>query len=987
MEGPSGLVLECDYNSDLFEQSTIDRWLGHFETLLAGMAAGPAEVLDKLPILTAQERKEITLDWNSTEVQYPLERCLFEFIDQQVERTPDAPALAFEGETLTYRQLNARANQLAHYLRGRGVGPEKLVAVVAERSLEMVVALLGIIKAGGAYVPIDPWNPEERLALLLGEVQAPVVLTQQRFASRLPKSCAALALDTQWREISSQPETNPERLTNPGNSAYVIYTSGSTGLPKGVINIHRGIVNRLLWMQDAFQIGRTDRVLQKTPFTFDVSVWEFFWPLMTGACLVMARPEGHKDPDYLVSTIASERITTLHFVPSMLEVFLDARGVESLASIERVICSGEALTMAAQQRFFERLPKAELHNLYGPTEAAVDVTHWPCRKGSQFSTVPIGKPIANTQIYVLDSYMNPTPIGVSGELHIGGVQVARGYLNRPELTAERFIADPFSSRQISSQQISSQPDARLYKTGDLVRYLSDGNIEYLGRADHQVKIRGFRIELGEIEAALQRLDAVRECVAVAREDEPGQKQLVAYIVPKTGAMPDAESLRRHLKQSLPDYMVPSSFVLLEKFPLTSSGKINRKSLPLPSSGTAPSARNFVEPRSEREKALAAIWCEILKLPKVGIESNFFDIGGHSLLAIRVVSRIRDQFQVDLSPRIFFANATIAALAQIIDQEIAQTKSAAIQKIPRRQGTGPSPLSFAQERLWFLDQLASGSPVYNIVDIIEFAHVSDASLIKRAFAELVNRHEILRTAFSESEGDPVQMAQPSIELSLREVDLSALPAAEKEFVWTRIAREQGRKAFDLAKPPLFRATLAHLGQQEYLLLLALHHIVADEWSMEVLHRDLHRIYGALAQQRPAPLLPLPIQYADFAAWQREFLTGEILDRQASYWKAQLAGAPTVLDLATDKPRPAVQSFRGAAMSMKFSGGIIGARQGARPRGKSHAVHDFYGHVHGFGQSLHRPAGHSGGESDFGPHTERNGRARRIFPEYHRAARPV
>ena len=904
VESASSLVLECDYNSDLFEQATIDRWLRHFETLLSGIAASPSEALGKLPILTQQERQEITVGWNSTKMDYPLDRCLFEFVEQQVEQTPDAAALVFEGETLSYAQLNARANQLAHYLRGRGVGPEKLVAVCAERSLEMVVALLGIIKAGGAYVPVDPWNPKERLALLLDEVKAPVVLTQQRFVDRLPSSSPLLALDTQWSEILYQPEANPGRLTNASNAAYVIYTSGSTGLPKGVINTHRGIVNRLLWMQDGFKIGSGDRVLQKTPFTFDVSVWEFFWPLMTGACLVVARPEGHKDPDYLVSIIASERITTLHFVPSMLEIFIEARGLEAQQSLVRVICSGEALSRATQERFFERLPETELHNLYGPTEAAVDVTHWPCQKDSHLSVVPIGKPVANTQIYVVDRYMNPTPIGVSGELHIGGVQVARGYLNRPELTAERFIRDCFSDL----------PGARLYKTGDLVRYLSDGNMEYLGRADHQVKIRGFRIELGDIEATLQRHTAVRETVVVAREDEPGQKQLVAYIVPKSGAVPEPESLRQHLRQSLPDYMVPSAFVLLEKFTLTSSGKVDRKALPAPSGDSALDAQNLVEPRTETERAVAAIWCEILKLQKVGAESNFFDIGGHSLLAIRVVSRIRDQFQVDLSPRVFFANATVAALAHEIDQ--AKGVHAAIQKIPRRKHMGPSPLSFAQARLWFLDQLATGSPVYNIVDIVEFARPANSELIKRAVNELVSRHEILHTAFSESEGDPVQFAQPSVDVALPEIDLSGLPSAQKEAEWTRIAREQGRTPFDLAKPPLFRATLVHLGEQEYLLLLALHHIIADEWSMEVLHRDLHKIYGAFFRNRPSSLPELPIQFADFATWEREWLSGDVLGQQASYWKAELAGAPTVLELATDKPRPAVQSFRGAAASMKF-----------------------------------------------------------------------
>ena len=895
VEGPRGLLVECDYNTDIFGAATIERWIQHLQTLLESIAANPAGSLAMLPVLTEAERRELTVQWNNTAVEYPSDRCLFEFIEAQVERTPDAPAVIFEAQTISYRELNARANRLAHHLRKRGVGPETLVAVCAERSLEMMVALLGIIKAGGAYVPLDPHYPPERLALLLEDLKSPLLLTQQKFVSRLPADQAVFVLDAGWAELSAEPENNPTRLTGPTNAVYVIYTSGSTGKPKGVINVHRGIVNRLLWMQDAYGLGPSDRVLQKTPYTFDVSVWEFFWPLMTGACLVIARPDGHKDPVYLVSTIRTQLITTLHFVPSMLELFLDTPGLESLDSLRRVVCSGEALGSGVQRRFFERLPGSELHNLYGPTEASVDVTYWACRKDAGDQPVPIGKPIANTQIYVLDRRLNPVPIGVAGELHIGGVGVARGYLNRDDLTAERFIPDCYSA----------QPGARLYKTGDLVHFLADGNIEYLGRMDNQVKIRGLRVELGEIESVLGEQPGVRQAIVAV---PPGDKTLVAYVVPKDSGDSGLEGrLREALKLRLPDYMVPSAFVLLETLPLTTSGKVDRKALPSPNYASLQPAHELIAPRTETEKALAAIWTEVLNVERFGINDDFFDLGGHSLLAIRAVSRIRNVFELDLSPRTFFANSTIAGLAKALAEAESTDKS--IARITRREHTGPCPLSFAQERLWFLDQLAPGSPAYNIVDVIRFGGPLDAQVLEQALKELVHRHETLRTAFSQRDGQPVQIVMPSIDVMLPVLDLSSIDQREQQGEWLRVAREEGRTPFNFAEPPLFRGTLVHLNRQEHLLLLTIHHIIADEWSMEVLHKELHQLYQSFSLGERSPLPELPVQYTDFACWQRDWLQGELLQTQISYWKQELAGAPPVLQLPTDKLRPAMQSFRG------------------------------------------------------------------------------
>jgi amino acid adenylation domain-containing protein len=528
-EEADSLNVEIEYSTDLFEAETIDRMAGHFQTLLEGIITNPNQLLSELPLLTSAEQQQLQT-WNQTQVDYPLDRCLHQWIEAQVERTPDAIAVRFEGQHLTYRELNERANQLAHYLQTRGVKPEVLVGICVDRSLEMVIGLLGILKAGGAYLPFDPSYPLERLAFMLEDSQVPVLLTQAHLVDWLPPHQAeVICLDRDWTEIAQESNQTIDSGVTSSNLAYVIYTSGSTGKPKGAMNTHRSICNRLLWMQDEYQLSGGDRVLQKTPFSFDVSVWEFFWTLMSGATLVVARPDGHKDPAYLVQLIAEQQITTLHFVPSMLRVFLEEPEVERCDSLRHVMCSGEALPVDLQNRFFERL-NAKLHNLYGPTEAAVDVTYWQCQPEADQRSVPIGRPIANTQMYVLDSHLQPVPIGITGELYIGGVNVARGYLNRPALTAEKFLPDPFFNHgKTSPTPHSPLPTPHLYKTGDLARYRPDGAIDYLGRLDHQVKLRGFRIELGEIETVLAQHPDIQEAVVLVQESL-GTKRLIAYLV-------------------------------------------------------------------------------------------------------------------------------------------------------------------------------------------------------------------------------------------------------------------------------------------------------------------------------------------------------------------------------------------------------------------------------------------------------------------------
>jgi amino acid adenylation domain-containing protein len=654
------MLLRIEYDKDRFDQKSIDRMIGHVKTILERTIIDAGKKTAEISILTEEEKHQILVEWNNNNVDYPKNRCLHELFEMQAAAKPRNIALSYRKEHLTYKELNERANQLAHCLRKMGVGPETMVGLFMERSFEMVIGIYGILKAGGAYVPLDPEYPRDRVAFMLEDTAIPVILTQSYLADKLP-DCGAtvINLDSDWVNIAKQPTANLTTGVKVENLAYVIYTSGSTGKPKGVLNEHRGIVNRLLWMQDEYRLDESDRVLQKTPFSFDVSVWEFFWPLLFGARLVIAQPGGHRDSAYLVGIITNENITTLHFVPSMLQIFLEESGVEKCKSIKRLICSGEALPYELQKKCFDRLD-TELHNLYGPTEAAVDVTYWRCQRESGLQIVPIGRPVANTQVYILNEYMQPLPIGASGELHIGGVQVARGYLNRPDLTAEKFVRDPFSN----------QLGARLYKTGDLCRYLPDGNIEYLGRNDFQVKIRGLRIEIGEIEGVLMQHPAVREAVVLARADDvvPGDKRLIAYLTGNQTAEINLDGLREFLKAKLPGYMVPSAFVQLEAFPLTGSGKVDRKALPEPKEGPRQTKEAYEAPRGRLEEVIAMIWQEVLEVEKVGVHDNFFDLGGHSLLLVRVRNKLQTYLQREILIVDLFERPTIKSLAQFLSEE-------------------------------------------------------------------------------------------------------------------------------------------------------------------------------------------------------------------------------------------------------------------------------------------------------------------------------
>ncbi|PVX70888.1 non-ribosomal peptide synthetase, partial [Paraburkholderia unamae] len=670
----------------LFDREAVEQLARHYRVILEAVAAEPQRRIGDLPLMGGAEQRAVLMDWNDTHIEWPAPApTLAEAFEAQVRLTPDAIAVSFDREPnhepLTYGALNARANRLAHHLREHGVGPDRLVAVCMERSVDMIVALLGVLKAGGAYVPLDPAYPAERLAYLLGDTAAAVLITQ----SHLPcaphlQHAQTVYLDGYETAFAYAPDHNPAGVCTSSHLAYCIYTSGSTGNPKGALNTHGAIVNRLLWMQHEYGLGPNDTVLQKTPFTFDVSVWEFFWPLLNGARLVIAKPEGHKDPAYLADAIQRHRVTTLHFVPSMLQAFLNAGMHLTQHALRQVFCSGEALPCALQQQFHRHFNPVKLHNLYGPTEAAVDVTFWHCEPGGDptAASVPIGRPVANTRMYVLDGELRPVPPGVEGDLFIGGVQLARGYLKRPGLTAEKFIPNPYGV-----------VGSRLYRTGDRARYRRDGVLEFLGRSDDQVKLRGLRIEPGEIENALQaHPDVLAAAVAVkgGTQGELYEAQLVGYVVMRAGRSLDNAALRAHLLQCLPDYMVPGIWMCLDALPLNANGKLERKRLPEPDGASREASVNgtpYVAPRTPTETMLATLWAELLGVERVGIDDNFFELGGHSLLATQVIARLTDCFPRALTMRTLFDSPTIAAIARVLDAE-PSTEGNRIRRMPAIQ---------------------------------------------------------------------------------------------------------------------------------------------------------------------------------------------------------------------------------------------------------------------------------------------------------------
>jgi amino acid adenylation domain-containing protein len=807
-------------------------------------------------------------------------------------------AVVCEHNTLTYYALNRQANQLAHWLIEQGVRPDSRVGVCLTRSCELVVALLATLKAGGAYVPLDPGYPQERLSYMLADSQPVVLITTAALSERLgdvpagTRKVEMAAGDSPW---SACPATNPEPasqgLTN-RHLAYVIYTSGSTGKPKGVMNEHRGVVNRLQWMKDGYGFSPSDVVLQKTPFSFDVSVWEFFCTLWSGARLVMAKPEGHKDPVYLRELITACGVTILHFVPPMLQSFLEVVRSGDCPSVRHIFCSGEALSAETVRKSHARLSHVALHNLYGPTEAAVDVTAWTSPGELCGEQVAIGYPVANTQIYILDGAGHPVPLGVSGEIYIGGVQVARGYLNRPDLTDERFVSDPYSD----------ESGAKMYRTGDMGSWLPDGTIGYQGRNDDQVKVRGFRIELGEISSALQSCPGVKEAVVVARDAGGGDKRLVGYYTQGSSAVA-LSTLKTELESRLPGYMVPSAYVLLEEMPLTPNGKVNRKALPAPDE-QALVRQAYAAPEGLLERRLAEIWSALLGVEPVGRFDNFFELGGHSLLALRMVARVREMLARELTLTTLFEQPILRDVALNLEDNA----SPALPSItPNISGNTP-PLSMAQQRLWFLSQMDPDSAsAYVITGSVRLEGKLNVDALQRALNQIVARHAPLRTHFSNIDGIPVQIIDDVHQgFPLIWLDGETMLDELAPF----------RPVFDPAQGPLIQGQLICIHEDEHWLRLAMHHMVTDGWSMGIFTRELSVLYRAFCHGSDNPLPPLLVQYGDYALWQQQHLQGEVLRQQQQFWVEQLTGVPECLALPTDRPRPTCQDYSGAGVDVRL-----------------------------------------------------------------------
>nr|WP_245772660.1 non-ribosomal peptide synthetase [Myxococcus fulvus] len=897
-ESPRGHELSFQYSTDLFEAPTVERLLSHYVRLLEDALGAPSRQVAHLSLLDAAERQQVLRDFNDTQCAVDEAATLVSLIESQTERTPELRALTFEGQHLTYGELETRSNQLARHLQSLGVGPEVLVGVFLERSLELVVTLLGILKSGAAYLPLDPELPRERLAGMLEDGGAPVVITLQDLASRLPPHVGhTVLLDTEATKLASLPGTRVASRPHPDSLAYVIFTSGSTGRPKGAMNSHRAIANRLSWMHEVHALAPGESVLQKTPTSFDVSVWELFWPLTVGARLVLARPGGHREPAYLAKLLAEERITLAHFVPSMLGAFLEEPW-EPLTDLRRLVCSGEALSVELVRRAHERLPAAEVHNLYGPTEAAVEVTHWHCPRGDARTSVPIGHPVANTHLLVLDTAGHPVPVGVQGELHIGGVQVGRGYWRRPELTAERFIPDAFSDT----------PGASLYRTGDLARWRGDGTLEYLGRTDFQVKVRGQRIELEEIELALRRLPSVRDAVVLARATSRNDVRLIAYVVAREGRAEEAATARTALKAVLPEAMVPSALIVLDALPLTPSGKTDRGALlrlPLPEVEASHDTEEA--PRDPLEQLLASFFCQVLGVEKVSRDADFFAMGGHSLSATRLVSRIRRALGQELSLKALFLSPTVAGIARVLSEQAPGPSAPLPAPEPRGDDTAAAP-SFSQERMWFLQQLQPDSASLAVPEATELRGPLDVEALESALLFLLERHTALRAIFTPAEGGPRLGLEPVPMRVLDREDLST-EAASRD-VLTRRLTEESERPFRLDTGPLYRFHLFLLAPEHHVLLLVFHHIVVDGLSMDIFLRELAESYAACRENRAPTAAPLTLDFADVAAWQR---TPALLARQdvhLEYWRRKLDGAPTVLELPTDVPRHPGRGHAGA-----------------------------------------------------------------------------
>jgi amino acid adenylation domain-containing protein len=882
-----------EFNTDLFEVNTIRRMSGHYQTLLAGMVAGQDQGIRALPLLTAAEQDQLLVQWNETTIVFAQDQPVYALFDAQADRTPDAIALVGFETKISYATLLARANQLAQHLQKLGVGPEACIAVYLERSPEWIICLLAILKAGAAYLPLDPTSPPERILFMLRDAQVSFVLTSTLLAQKLGgHSTQLICVDSEWDNLAGESTETPANKAQPDNLAYIIYTSGSTGSPKGVAVAHRELQNLVQWHARAFALQEGDRSTQLAGLGFDATIWEL-WPYLTsGSGIYLANEEVRVAPEALRDWLVAEQIT-VSWVPTPLAECLLALDWPPNTALRVLNTAGEQL---------HRYPSAWLPfavvNSYGPTETTVVVSSGVIEPTKLIGRLPhIGKPISNVKLYVLDGQMEAVPVGVVGELYVGGAALARGYRGLAAATAERFVPDLYSRAG----------GERLYKTGDLVRYLADGNLDYVGRADQQVKIRGYRIELGEIEAVLEKHEAVHEAIATVRAED-GQKRLVAYVVAGNGFIPDAGKLRAYLLERLPAYMVPAAIVFIDKTPLTPNGKVDQQALPEPD--WVQMELGWIAPRTQTEEVLAGLWMQVLGIDRVGVNNNFFELGGHSLLATQVISRMREVFHVELPLLEFFERPTISDLAQSIETAIRTQQEFEPFSIKPRDPDGEPPLSFAQQRLWFLEHLKPNSSLYLIPVAARLTGPLNAKAFAESLKEIVRRHDVLRTTFASEKGRPVQVIAPPSALETLEVlDLSGLAEADREATVNRITREETRLPFDLSVGPLMRVKLLRLAPDEHVLFFTMHHIISDGWSFGVLVHEVSELYSAFSHGEVSSLPELPIQYADFSSWQQEWLRGEALEQQLNYWKQKLSGELPLLKLPTDRPYPVVQTAQG------------------------------------------------------------------------------
>jgi amino acid adenylation domain-containing protein len=907
------------YNQELFQEKSIESVVKYYINVIEVAIKNFDIALRDIPLLTETDKHQLLkkINWHSQK-EYPLNQSIDKLFEKQVEQTPNQIAVAFANHYLTYQNLNIKTNRLARLLQSLGVKPGEFVAILKDRDIDFLVGILAILKVGGIYVPIDSTYPADRIKYMLSNSEVKTILTDSSYLKNLLNlldNCSHLqnitCLDNQPKNITkeyhqlkiydqSDFDTLPQEnlgLDNTGtDSAYMMYTSGSTGLPKGAIIRHDGAINHIWAQYEALNLSQDFRFLQSAPVSSDISVWQFLAPILTGGKTVIVNTETICHPEKLFEVIKSEKLTIVELVPVLLRSLLDY--ISSLSTQQRLLpdlqwmmVTGESVSVELVNRWLSIYPSIKIVNAYGPTEAADDITQLIIEKPlpENLRTVPIGKPLANLNLYIVDQNMQLSPIGIPGEICVSGIGVGQGYWKNEKLTQLSFFANPFEKVEGSY----------LYKTGDLGRWLPDGNIEFLGRIDYQVKIRGCRIELGEIEALISQHPQVRETIVAVKEDSAGDKRLVAYIVLSTvnGSVNSSEltaELRNLLKSRLPEHMIPSAFVELEGLPLLPNGKVNRRALPIPDWSQQNRQHNYLSPRTPAEEMIAGIWSQVLSVEQVGVDDNFFELGGHSLLATLVVSQLRNVFHIELPLRNIFDYPTVATLAKSVEtikQSQDHLQSPPIVPIPRN---GKEPLSFAQQRLWFIDQLEPNNTAYNHFNAVGITGALDIAALEQSLNEIIRRHEALRTSFPAEDGQPICAIAPALTLELPVVELQVLPA-QREAQVLQLAHQEVEQPFDLTKAPLLRAKLLKLDAAEYVLLLTIHHIIFDGWSSGVLNQEIVTLYQAFSSGKPAPLAELSIQYADFAYWQRQWLQGKTLETQLSYWQKQLTGAPTNLDL--------------------------------------------------------------------------------------------